>query len=106
MDSTRPAQETSDRKMDEIVTASTSETVTAHEIRNTNAKQDLKKYIGYLKHNKKNPQAAQNVLDDFRETRKELASFMQEKILKRSWDSPAQFQACFFIDTWLDDVIP
>ena len=34
--STRPAQETVDRKKNEIVTASMSETVTAHEIGNRN----------------------------------------------------------------------
>ena len=36
------------------------------------AKEKLRKYLCYLKDVKKNPQAAKNVMQDFRETRKEL----------------------------------
>lgn len=37
-----------------------------------NAKADLRRYIAYLVNVKKSNQAAKNVLDDFRETRKSL----------------------------------
>ena len=37
------------------------------------AREDLKRYAGYLKNVKKNPQAARNVIDDFLSTKEELA---------------------------------
>lgn len=37
------------------------------------AKEDLRKYLSYLRKRKKSPQAVQNVLMDFRETKKVLS---------------------------------
>ena len=38
------------------------------------AESELRKYLVYLRRVKKNPQAAKNVLEDFRETKKTLSS--------------------------------
>ena len=38
------------------------------------AESELRKYLAYLRRVKKNPQAAKNVLEDFRETKKILSS--------------------------------
>ena len=58
------------------------------------AKEDLRAYLSYLRIQKKNPQAAKNVLEDFRATKENLSSIadsladpesekLKEKGLKR-----------------------
>ena len=47
--------------------------ITYRVVVSADAKADLKRYIAYLQKKKRNPQAAGNVLDDFRQTRITLA---------------------------------